>query len=235
MAAFYIIVIIVCIVIMIVIGIWAYRKHDAKVKGMMETPATDTQPGMQQMVVTVRATSANLAEQLRPYTSQGWRILSTTRGGESTRMYTTYKWTVILERPSSQQIPYQSPTYQPPADSAGTDYTAGSAGNVPGNAAGSADGMDPFADIPADPFADTLADPFADNPFEDPFADTTDDPFSLDSRSAAGGNGGGGAAGAGSAGADMDEIWNRPSSGENRGGTGSDSGRDGGAGDPGQT
>ena len=52
-----------------------------------------------QKIVTVRASQKGLSDELEEYTSQGWRIISTTKGSEWTRIFNTYKWTVVLEKP----------------------------------------------------------------------------------------------------------------------------------------
>ena len=51
-----------------------------------------------QKIIEVRSSQGSLAEKLYAYTSQGWRIVSTSRGSEWTRILNTYKWTVVLEK-----------------------------------------------------------------------------------------------------------------------------------------
>lgn len=51
-----------------------------------------------QKVIEIRSSQGALAENLSYYTKQGWRIVSTTKGSEWTRMFNTYKWTVVLEK-----------------------------------------------------------------------------------------------------------------------------------------
>ena len=51
-----------------------------------------------QKIIEIRSSQGNLNDNLREYTSRGWKIVSTTRGSEWTRVWNTYKWTVILEK-----------------------------------------------------------------------------------------------------------------------------------------
>ena len=51
-----------------------------------------------QKVINVRASQRGLEDELAPYIRQGWRIVSTTKGSEWTRMFNTYRWTVVLEK-----------------------------------------------------------------------------------------------------------------------------------------
>lgn len=51
-----------------------------------------------QKIVTIRSSQGNLYSNLSEYTRNGWRIVSTTKGSEWTRMLNTYKWTVVLEK-----------------------------------------------------------------------------------------------------------------------------------------
>ena len=51
-----------------------------------------------QKVINVRASQRGLSDELAPYIRQGWRIVSTTKGSEWTRILNTYKWTVVLEK-----------------------------------------------------------------------------------------------------------------------------------------
>ena len=51
-----------------------------------------------QKIIEIRSSQGALAEKLYDYTRQGWRIVSTNRGSEWTRILNTYKWMVILEK-----------------------------------------------------------------------------------------------------------------------------------------
>ena len=51
-----------------------------------------------QKIIEVRSSQGALAEKLYDYTRNGWRIVSTNRGSEWTRVFNTYKWTVVLEK-----------------------------------------------------------------------------------------------------------------------------------------
>ena len=51
-----------------------------------------------QEIITIRSSAGNLEDKLREWTDDGWRIVSTTRGSEWTRVWNTYKWTVVLEK-----------------------------------------------------------------------------------------------------------------------------------------
>ena len=62
-----------------------------------------------QKIVTIRSSQGNLNENLREYTRSGWKIVSTTKGSEWTRVLNTYKWTVVLEK--------EEPAKQKPAES----------------------------------------------------------------------------------------------------------------------
>ncbi len=51
-----------------------------------------------QKIITIRSSQAKLPENLKYYTRAGWRVVSTTRGSEWTRILFSYKWTVVLEK-----------------------------------------------------------------------------------------------------------------------------------------
>lgn len=50
-----------------------------------------------QKIISLRESQKGLDEALKSYVKAGWKVVSTTRGGEWTRILNTYKRTVILE------------------------------------------------------------------------------------------------------------------------------------------
>ncbi len=58
-----------------------------------------------QKIINIRSSQGGLANKLACYTTDGWRIVSAVRGSEWSRIFNTYKWTVILEKdePAKQQ------------------------------------------------------------------------------------------------------------------------------------
>ena len=50
-----------------------------------------------QKVVTVRASQKDLEQVTAKFISQGWRVVSVTKGSEWGRIGLSYKWTIILE------------------------------------------------------------------------------------------------------------------------------------------
>ena len=62
-----------------------------------------------QKIITIRSSQGNLDDNLKEYTRNGWRIVSTTKGSEWTRVFNTYKWTIVLEKAETvKQKPAES-------------------------------------------------------------------------------------------------------------------------------
>ncbi len=57
-----------------------------------------------QKILTIRSSQGNLQAKLVPYLEKGYRIVSTTRGTDSTRVLNTYKWTVVLENDEPVEV-----------------------------------------------------------------------------------------------------------------------------------
>ncbi len=70
---------------------------------------------VQQKVVTIRCRQGNLEKYLEDYRKEGWRVVSTTKGPEITRIFFTYNWTIVLEKDDHRPAP--KPVVKPtPAD-----------------------------------------------------------------------------------------------------------------------
>ncbi len=74
-----------------------------------------------QKIINVRASQGSLSKKLSEYTNAGWRIVSTAKGSEFTRVLNTYKWTVVLER-SDTPKQTDSQLYSNEISTSGTDY-----------------------------------------------------------------------------------------------------------------
>lgn len=51
-----------------------------------------------QKVISIRSTQGGLDKNLEEYRRAGWKVLSITKGSEWSRIFLTYKWTVVLEK-----------------------------------------------------------------------------------------------------------------------------------------
>lgn len=51
-----------------------------------------------QKVISIRSTQSGLDRNLEEYKRAGWKVLSITKGPEWSRLFLTYKWTVVLEK-----------------------------------------------------------------------------------------------------------------------------------------